>query len=90
MPPRKRTTPTPEPESLETPAEDTQEESPADDETTGGTPEEAAPPETPAEPAPTKSDRQEAEQPCAECFRDGWPDDATSVGCSHGTWNRDL
>lgn len=28
--------------------------------------------------------------PCTECFRAGWPDEATSVGCSHGTWDRTL
>lgn len=83
MPPRKRTAPTSEPEQepLKTPAEDAQEEPPAGDETTDG---------TPAESTPAKHDRQEAEQPCTECFRDGWPGDATSIGCSHGTWNRDL
>jgi hypothetical protein len=79
MPTRKRTAPPPEPdeESLGAPVEDAKEEPPADDEAA-------------AEPEPAKNDRQEAEQPCTECFRDGWPDDATSVGCSHDTWNRDL
>lgn len=80
MPPRKRTTPDPEPEQepLETSAEDAQEEPTADK------------PKAPAAPEPAKSARKEAEQPCTECFREGWPDGTTSIGCAHGTWNRDL
>lgn len=27
-------------------------------------------------------------QPCSECFPDGWPAGATSVGCVHGQWDR--
>jgi hypothetical protein len=33
---------------------------------------------------------QAADAPCTECFPGGWPADATSVGCGHGTWGRDF
>lgn len=44
--------------------------------------------DTPAAPPPSKSDLQEVEQPCAQCFPNGWPEGAFSVGCEHGTWIR--
>lgn len=25
---------------------------------------------------------------CADCFKDGWPPESTSVGCEHGMWVR--
>ncbi|MEV7034632.1 hypothetical protein AB0N99_30925 [Streptomyces sp. NPDC093272] len=37
---------------------------------------------------PERSDLQTAEQPCAECCPNGWPEGAFSVGCTHGTWVR--
>lgn len=44
--------------------------------------------DTPAAPPLSKSDLQEVEQPCAQCFPNGWPEGAFSVGCEHGTWIR--
>lgn len=51
-------------------------------------------PEAPTEaasqaPQETKRGRRTAETPCQSCFPDGWPDDATAVGCEHGSWTRD-
>lgn len=28
--------------------------------------------------------------PCTECLPGGWPDGASAVGCTHGTWTRDT
>lgn len=25
---------------------------------------------------------------CGDCFPDGWPADATAIGCIHGSWQR--
>ncbi|WP_439947169.1 hypothetical protein [Streptomyces sp. BBFR109] len=35
-----------------------------------------------------RSDLQDAERPCGECFPNGWPEGAFSVGCTHGTYIR--
>lgn len=42
-----------------------------------------------ADKKPTKSDLQKVEQPCSECFPDGWGDGFFARGCEHGTWARD-
>ncbi|MEU1800900.1 hypothetical protein [Streptomyces sp. NPDC019937] len=39
---------------------------------------------------PPKSDLQRVDQPCTECMPNGWPEGAFSVGCTHGTWVRDV
>ncbi|MEU5596692.1 hypothetical protein [Streptomyces sp. NPDC020298] len=36
-----------------------------------------------------RSDLQTVDRPCEECFPNGWPQQAFSVGCTHGTWIRD-
>lgn len=36
------------------------------------------------------ADDSAADPPCTDCFPGGWPGDSTSVGCHHGTWNREL
>lgn len=41
-------------------------------------------------PPPENDPPQDGEPPCTDCFTSGWPDGATSVGCHHGTWNREL
>jgi hypothetical protein len=41
-------------------------------------------------PAPRKPRKPAADPPCPNCFPGGWPEEATSAGCGHGTWNRDL
>lgn len=51
-------------------------------------PEETTAAEPPAPPA--RSDLKDVEQPCAECFPNGWPEQAFSVGCTHGTWIRET
>lgn len=39
--------------------------------------------------APQPKRTKPQEQPCVECFPQGWPaDDATSAGCGHGSWQR--
>lgn len=38
---------------------------------------------------PERSDLQTVDKPCEECFPNGWPEGAFSVGCTHGTWIRD-
>lgn len=85
MPPRKRTdAPTDAPAELpaEAPAGDTVE--PVVD-----TP--APPSEDHEQPAAARKPRKPAaEPPCTTCFPDGWPAEATSAGCSHGSWNRTL
>jgi hypothetical protein len=35
------------------------------------------------------TDASPQEQPCPEHFPDGWPDDASAVGCEHGSWSLD-
>jgi hypothetical protein len=82
MPPRKRAQATPKPEP-DGSASDPQEGQAAADEVEGV----AKEPTPPIEPEP---DPVNAEQPCADCFPAGWPADATSAGCGHGTWNRTL
>lgn len=92
MPPRKRAAPAPkpkpaaEPEGLDALAEDAPEEA-AD---AGDAEADEATDAAPAEPEPAKGGDPDAEQPCTDCFPAGWPDGATSAGCGHGTWNRDL
>lgn len=100
MPPRKRAA---APPKSETPGEETTPKEPgtapatgdeaapqppAGTEDTGGGDGTAPPSETPPE-TPAKSDLQDVEQPCAECFPGGWPEQAFSVGCAHGTWIRE-
>ncbi|MGE7437948.1 hypothetical protein [Kitasatospora sp. NPDC001175] len=34
----------------------------------------------------TDPDTANREQPCPECFPDGWPEGASAVGCEHGSW----
>jgi len=93
MPPRKRaasapkTEPAQEPETLE--AADTADtaggdaaaepdEAPADDSAD----------QTPDAPKAERGDVQAAGKPCQECFPNGWPEGAFSVGCTHGTYVR--
>jgi hypothetical protein len=38
---------------------------------------------------PERSDLQTVDQPHEECFPNGWPEGAYSVGCTHGTWVRE-
>jgi hypothetical protein len=95
MPPRKRNT------AATTPAEREEEPVATEDEGKGQQADEASaddsPKPTPDDdktPAPdgekpARGDLQTVEQPCAECFPNGWPEDAFSVGCTHGTWVRD-
>jgi hypothetical protein len=42
------------------------------------------------EPEPAAEPAGEVELPCPECFPLGWPDGATSAGCHHGTWLREV
>lgn len=42
-------------------------------------------------PDPNPADEPDSgEEPCNHCWPAGWPENATSVGCGHGSWNRDL
>jgi hypothetical protein len=79
--PASKPRPAAEPEGLDALAEDAPEGAADAGDTTDA---------TPAEPEPARAGDSDAEQPCTECLPAGWPDDATSVGCGHGTWNRDL
>lgn len=47
-----------------------------------------APDPTPEPPEPGPVAPVDEPQPCSECFPDGWPAGATSVGCVHGQWDR--
>jgi hypothetical protein len=97
MPPRKRAASAPKDETeqeLQTPETETAAE--------GQQAElEAAPAGDSTEPAPAgdggdqdaadepeRSELREAEMPCGECFPNGWPEGAFSVGCIHGTYVR--
>jgi hypothetical protein len=83
MPPRKRT---------QNPSNDGHAESPTLDGETGQDPadDSSEQPDTPSEkPTPARSDLQHVQQPCPECFPSGWPDQASAVGCTHGTFVRD-
>lgn len=82
MPPRKR---------AETKPEEPEQTTVPDPAATDDDPEPKTPDEPPTdEPkAPEKSDLQSVEQPCAECFPNGWANGAFSHGCNHGTWVRD-
>jgi hypothetical protein len=94
MPPRKRAEAKPEdPEQTTVPAPAPAPAAPVDTppaDPGGATP----PPENRDEPpvdkpkAPEKSDLQDVEQPCVECFPNGWTEGAFSQGCEHGTWVR--
>lgn len=102
MPPRKRAaaqpkeTPTLEeqqapPEPTENPgADDGQQVAPADSGGSTDSPNAASD----GDDTPTSSDSPDetdpGEQPCTQCWPAGWPDYATSLGCGHGSWNRDL
>lgn len=91
MPPRKRTpdenqqttpadtgdAPVPTPADLAHTADNARHGDDPDDGPDTGTPDE-----------PTRSDLQEADEPCPKCMPNGWPANAFSVGCTHGTWIR--
>ncbi|MFI8535335.1 hypothetical protein ACIGMX_34460 [Streptomyces aquilus] len=64
-------------------AEDTHQTGPAGDEG----PEPDVDPK-PDDVVPERSDLQNVDQPCKECCPNGWPENAFSVGCTHGTWVR--
>lgn len=92
MPPRKRAASAPKAEPEQEPlapeSEAEPEQADAGD-SAEETPEEAPGATKPAEDeAPERSDLQTAEQPHEECFPNGWPEGAFSVGCTHGTWVR--
>lgn len=85
MPPRKRAASAPQPDSDTEPlTEDGTEQQ--DSGAEGGTA--TAPPDD-TEDKPKRSSRKTVEQPCPECFPEGWPATSTAVGCEHGTWTRD-
>jgi hypothetical protein len=95
MPPRKRAASAAKPDPAETGAEpaiedDTDENDDAkapdaDDEQPDPAPPE---PDTAPDPEPEKSDIQTVDEPCADCFPQGWPAQAFGLGCEHGTWSR--
>lgn len=93
MPPRKRAASAPkaeteqEPLTPETEADDQQDDAgdPAEqtaEQASGGSD------ETSDEDAPERSDLQTVDKPCEECLPNGWPEGASSVGCTHGTYVR--
>ncbi|MFD4968958.1 hypothetical protein [Streptomyces sp. NPDC058424] len=98
MPPRKRTTAEPKSEDEQSAAAKAGGEEPKADPSA----QEAGDAGTSAEPnaeevagpkdeqgGPERSSPQTVERPCAECFPNGWPEGAVSVGCTHDTWTRD-
>lgn len=97
MPPRKRAASAPKAESEQEPLApeneaDDQQDAADDSASSAEEPQEQAPDggEKPAEDdAPERSDLQTVDKPCKECFPNGWPEGAFSVGCTHGTWTRD-
>jgi hypothetical protein len=85
MPPRKRTDTPAEAPVLEEPIL----EAPAP-ESEPAVADQDPQPEPDHQPAARKPRKPAAEPPCPTCFPNGWPDEATSAGCSHGTWDRTL
>jgi hypothetical protein len=73
MPPRKR--------AQSAPKTDDETLEPLADEETG--------PDGGAETEPERSDLQAVENPCPNCFPNGWPEGSFAVGCEHGSWIRD-
>lgn len=84
MPPRKRAASAPKAEPGQEPLApedeaDGQQADAATDESTPDSDDAAAP----------AGDLQAVDKPHEECFPNGWPEGAFSVGCTHGTWVRD-
>ena len=100
MPPRTRKTAQSKPDPDEAAAEPTTEgddeetpEAPAepqDSDDSGACTEDTPGPDGDKTPEPERSDLQAADTPCTECFPNGWPAQAYSVGCAHGTWVRET
>jgi hypothetical protein len=87
MPPRKRAASKPE----QPPIEEQETVESADDTDPEDSPQEAAHQDATADEPGSDDDTSDdnAEQPCTECFPNGWPAEGTSVGCAHGNWTRD-
>lgn len=66
-----------------TPADDNADQTPASPDNDDG-----QTPDADDEDEPERSDLQAVDQPHEECFPNGWPEGAFSVGCTHGTWVR--
>jgi hypothetical protein len=96
MPPRKRAAAqpkeTPTLEDPQAPVDSTEE--PGADNAPQVEPTDSANPDDTTDATPTPSgdsdDTEPSEQPCTQCWPAGWPEGATSLGCGHGSWNRDL
>jgi hypothetical protein len=96
MPPRKRAASAPNDEPEQEPlAPEADASTEPDDDTEVSAPAADATDEVPADTddadqddEAARSDLQTVGQPCQECFPNGWPEGAFSVGCTHGTYVR--
>lgn len=91
MPPRKRAASAPKAETEQEPlAPETEADDQHDDAGTDESAEQASNggDETSDEDAPERSDLQTVDKPCEECLPNGWPEGASAVGCTHGTYVR--